>query len=88
MAREDFLVDGKWKCTKCGACCHMVGHVYPELDRGDYACIHLQRDNTCAIYLTRPELCIVPGSLKRDFPIALADACDRLDKEFNASSKD
>ena len=88
MSKEDFLVAGKWKCTKCGACCHMAGHVYPELDRGDYTCIHLKRDNTCNIYPTRPSLCVVTQAMKDDYPNELAEACDRLDKEFNASTKD
>jgi Fe-S-cluster containining protein len=79
---------GEWKCTKCGACCHLVGHVYPELDRGDWGCMHLERDNTCGIYPTRPALCIVPKVMKRTIPRQLARACDQLDKEFNASHKD
>ncbi len=89
MSVSDFMTpEGKWECTKCGACCNLVGHVYPELDRGDYGCIHLQRDNTCEIYLTRPELCVIPEDIKEHMPHQLAKACDTLDRRFNASTKD
>lgn len=48
-------------CSKCGACCRMVGTL-PEMrdyDRGDGACKYLTPANLCAIYETRPPLCRV-----------------------------
>jgi Fe-S-cluster containining protein len=53
----DFIEDGKWVCTKCGACCRIVGVAVPELDRGDGACRHLTEENLCGIYEKRPLLC-------------------------------
>jgi Fe-S-cluster containining protein len=61
MAEGDFLDgDGNWKCINCGACCKMIKFVYPNLDRGDGACVHLNEENKCDIYETRPRLCRIP----------------------------
>ena len=35
----------------------MAGFHAPELDRGDYGCIHLTEDNLCEIYKDRPDFC-------------------------------
>ena len=48
-------------CTKCGACCRVAGYV-PELAHlanSDGACMHLTRENLCAIYENRPRICRV-----------------------------
>ena len=49
-------------CYSCGACCHFIhledGHAHfkhPEFDH----CKHLTKDNKCAIYDTRPDICRV-----------------------------
>jgi len=34
-------------------------------DRGDGACVHLQEDNTCEIYETRPEICRVDAMFNK-----------------------
>jgi len=81
---EDFLQDGKWICTKCGACCRLAGVAIPELDRGDDVCRHLTEENLCGIYEKRPILCrrIVQGSDNE-----LAGACAEVfDLVYGASS--
>ena len=49
--------DIKFQCSQCGACCRRAGKSGMRPDRGDGACIHLTKENLCAIYDTRPELC-------------------------------
>lgn len=46
-------------CTKCGACCRRVRTVDPNwpVKADGKSCIHLQDDNTCGIYETRPPIC-------------------------------
>jgi uncharacterized protein len=76
-------------CTRCGACCRMVGTVegLRDLDRGDGACVHLQgepgEEHGCAIYETRPALCRVDGLRPEVVSIpwwygANGHACDQL----------
>lgn len=56
--RADFQdEDGSWLCNRCGACCHLIGYVLPEFDRGDKACRYLTEDSLCAIYEERPDIC-------------------------------
>lgn len=48
-----------YPCTKCGLCCRFVNYV-EELsgyDTGDGTCCFLNDDNTCSIYLNRPDVC-------------------------------
>lgn len=74
MTKDDFLENGKWKCTKCGACCHFVKWFIPDLDRGDGACIYLTPTNECSIYESRPDICRtdkMPPSTEEE----KADAC-------------
>lgn len=44
-------------CSNCNApCCHQMGKILPEYDRGDGACKYL--DGTkCSIYNDRPLIC-------------------------------
>ncbi len=57
---DDFLVDGKFKCIECGACCKEMDWAYPQLTvQGTTRCQHLQEDNRCEIYETRPYFCRV-----------------------------
>ena len=44
-------------CTKCGACCRRAPQTgwVPAAENGH--CLHLQDDNTCGIYETRPQIC-------------------------------
>lgn len=51
-------------CNKCGLCCRLVRLIDPNWPtRADGACIHLNADNTCAIYTTRPLVCRVDANL-------------------------
>lgn len=60
---DEFLdEDGKWKCIRCGACCHFAAYALPAFDRGDGVCKHLTEKNECAIYDTRPMVCRVDTS--------------------------
>lgn len=48
----------KFPCSQCGACCRRVSdikHLVPV--REDGSCGHLNPDNTCAIYESRPLIC-------------------------------
>ena len=49
----------KFLCSGCGACCLMAGATGLLPDRGDGACIHLDKDMSCKIYENRPEICRV-----------------------------
>ena len=45
-------------CKNCKAyCCRKIGLLNKDLDRGDCVCKYLTKDNKCAIYEDRPELC-------------------------------
>lgn len=70
-------------CTKCGACCRLVGTLDPELDRGDLVCKYLGDDNLCTVYETRPRICRVdelrPAETTTDTWYRLnLDVCDEL----------
>ena len=56
--------DGGFPCTGCGICCKSVGTMPPdvfpqELVAANGACIHLEKDNSCAVYSDRPKVCVV-----------------------------
>ena len=59
------MVLKNFNCTSCGACCRIVGLIPEFRERfftwinNDGACKHLQEDNTCGIYETRPDICRV-----------------------------
>lgn len=46
-------------CSSCGACCRRAGQLGLMPQRDDGACIHLDTDNRCKIYETRPDICRV-----------------------------
>ncbi len=52
-------MEGKFKCSQCGACCMVAGLTGMVPDRGDGSCVHLNDDNQCNIYETRPSFCRV-----------------------------
>ena len=56
----------KFECSKCGACCRRAGMLGFMPQREDGACIHLDEDNTCKIYETRPEFCRVDKMAKKN----------------------
>lgn len=50
-----------FECSKCGLCCRHIDMI-PELskyDSGDGECKYLTKDNLCAIYESRPDICNV-----------------------------
>lgn len=52
-----------FSCSKCGQCCKNIGKAGALLpsgfDKGNGVCRHLTKDNLCAIYDHRPEVCDV-----------------------------
>lgn len=51
------LVAGR-ECGACNVCCIALTIDDPELQKVQgYRCRHAQRDNSCAIYATRPQTC-------------------------------
>ena len=48
----------EFKCSGCGACCRQAAKLGLP-DRGDGGCAHLQEDNSCGIYESRPTICRV-----------------------------
>lgn len=67
----------KFKCSKCGACCKLAAIMGVMPDRGDGACIHLNEDNECKIYDTRPDFCRVKDE-GTDYYILNTKACHEM----------
>ena len=99
VVTQDNVSPGETKsfgCWKCGACCKIAG-LTPQLahwNRGDGACIHLQADNSCGIYETRPDVCRVNKMWEREFSDAVTwdkyielteRACRVLDAQVNGA---
>lgn len=55
----------KFLCSECGACCRIAGEQGFMPQRGDGACLYLTKDNLCAIYDSRPEICNVKTMYNR-----------------------
>lgn len=61
QSSEQAVVETEFNCTKCGACCRSIPDNVlklfnlPKASSG--GCGHLKQDNTCEIYLTRPDVC-------------------------------
>ena len=58
--KPDTLFGKPLDCANCnGACCkHIAGEpTMTDYDRGDGVCIHLNKDNSCDIYDSRPNIC-------------------------------
>lgn len=80
-------------CTKCGVCCKNIDKI-PELadfDLGNGICKYLTKENTCAIYLTRPDICSVEKMYEKKYKNFYSkdeyeklnpDACKILQKNF------
>lgn len=53
-----------FNCTKCGECCKRVDLIPPlqHLAGDGGRCMHLQENNDCAIYETRPKWCSINGA--------------------------
>jgi Fe-S-cluster containining protein len=65
IEKEIIKLEG-FPCSKCGACCRRVGgyNGFPEPVNPDGSCSHLQKDNSCGIYETRPMVCRVEESFE------------------------
>jgi Fe-S-cluster containining protein len=88
----DFLDDGKWKCTACGACCSYIaplvanGKLPKKWLKPDGSCVNLN-GTKCEIYEKRPEICRVDKTLKNNFSdLEIAQMCkvmkDHKDKIY------
>lgn len=60
------MVVKEFPCTKCGACCRMVGHISKHINKDlfpaewilpDGSCKNLTKENTCGVYKDRPNVC-------------------------------
>ena len=81
---SDFLdLNGKWQCTRCGACCQNVRSILPQFATASGRCMHLAIDydapekTYCSIYSGRPSVCYAwpaPGVTDRE----MAKLCDLL----------
>jgi Fe-S-cluster containining protein len=70
-------------CTSCGVCCKTLPRRVPGWPlRADGACAHLQDDDRCAIYATRPDVCrvgVTPSRVPDEERLAAtAAACNAL----------
>lgn len=73
-------MSNKFNCQKCGACCRSI------------KCDKLNKDNTCSIYETRPEICKVENMYefrkdimkvsKEEYFLLTSQMCDILRKLF------
>lgn len=75
-------------CTSCGACCRRVymsheGLFPQEWVKEDGSCIHLTKENRCAIYETRPEYCRINyfagefGMSEKEYHLLNAKICNQ-----------
>jgi len=81
-------------CSGCGGCC-MVAASVGLPDRGDGACIHLDKENKCSIYEDRPLICRVDelfeeidhGMTKEEWYDANKKSCNSLIDKLNLDKK-
>lgn len=83
-------------CTKCGACCRRAWAFQGALPtKEDGSCLHLTKDNECAIYEDRPLLCridemhetLMPDMAIEDFYEVNAGFCNQAIKEDGMASE-
>lgn len=58
-----------FKCSRCGLCCQHIDMI-PELseyDSGNGKCKYLTKNNLCAIYANRPDICNVDKMYEINF---------------------
>ena len=73
MAISDFMVDGKWGCIKCGACCKLGS--YPiELLKKMRMMSYVGDDGWCVKYDKATRLC----TIHEDRPLACQDDPETL----------
>ena len=84
-------------CTLCGACCRSI-HAVKELEMfcQNGICVHLQGNNSCAIYENRPIVCNIEELYqhsfanimsKKDFYNANIKICNDLQEKFGIDKK-
>lgn len=63
-----------FECTKCGLCCRNIDKVkeLAEFHTGDGICIHLNSDNLCDIYATRPDICNVEKMYEKKYRLLMS----------------
>ncbi len=92
MTSQDFLIDGKWRCNRCGACC---SYIRPIVDAGKLSSNLLDGDGcknlvfkknkaACKVYWHRPKGCKVDRSMGDD---KLAEWCATMYKGVFGESK-
>lgn len=83
MARGD-----EFACSRCGACCRLIGLSHPEFDRGDLGCVFLRGRNKCLIYKRRPYFCDVHETWRRKYSGKCSwDEFKRLNRSACAAAK-
>jgi Fe-S-cluster containining protein len=86
---SEFLVDGKWKCTACGACCK---NVWPLLKKGfpqqwvnkKGGCKNQTNKGKCQIYENRPAICRIAITLKTSTDLEIANFCTKMKEHEDA----
>jgi Fe-S-cluster containining protein len=79
----EFLVQGKWQCNACGACCK---NVWPLLSKGfpkqwvnkKGGCKNQMTSGKCQIYANRPPICRIENTLKDKTDLEIAGFCKQM----------
>lgn len=88
MARPD--PEPRFVCTQCGACCRRAFKMGLPLQPDMQTCVHLDADNRCIIFDTRPWVCRVDEVFKTKghaypdrmaFYRAVAERCNAMMRE-------
>ena len=84
----------KFPCTSCGCCCKRIHLLKDQLEqhglsiKEDGSCIHLDDNNLCKIYETRPPICRIGYSkpqemLDVDYWKLTASICNAWQEQDN-----
>lgn len=88
LAIEEFLVNGKWKCNACGACCSFITPLVEQRKlpktwlNPDGSCVNLV-EKKCVIYESRPDICHVSITLKGVSDRGIASMCAVMKEEVS-----
>ncbi len=81
---SDFLVKGKFTCTKCGSCCKNIA---PIVAKGIFpkqwmnksgGCKNQMKSGKCRIYERRPDYCRLSITLKGASDLEIATMCKTM----------